>query len=78
MLAGDVKKLVAKLMCVDTDYIQIDTIDIRPQTNGSDCRLYAIANAFGLCAKPDPATCNWMEKCMQPHLLKCLENEAII
>ena len=76
MLAGDVKKLVAKLMR-DTDHIQIDLVDIRPQTNGSDCGLYAIANAFELCAKHDPATCNWMDKCMRPHLLKCLENEAI-
>ena len=77
LLAGDVKKLVAKLMRVDTDHIQIDLVDIRPQTNESDCGLYAIANAFELCAKRDPATCNWKEKCMRPHLLKCLENEAI-
>ena len=77
MLAGDVKKLVAKLMRVDTDHIQVNLVDIRPQTNGSDCGLYAITNAFELCAKRDPATCNWKEKCMWPHLLKCLENEAI-
>ena len=77
MLDGDVKKLVAKLMCVNTDHIQIDLVDIRPQTNRSDCGLYVIANAFELCAKCDSVTCNWMEKCMRPHLLKCLENEAI-
>ena len=37
MLAGDVKKLVAKLMRVDTDHIQIDLIDFRPMELTVDC-----------------------------------------
>ena len=44
------------------------------QNGGSECGLYAIANATELCAGLDPTTLEFDQEEMRAHLLRCLEN----
>ena len=76
ILAGGVKRQVTTIMRVEVDTITIEVMDVCRQTNGNDCGLYAIANAYQLCNHKDPATCSWEEE-MRHHLESCFENLKI-
>ena len=48
--------------------------DVDKQTNSSDCGLYAIAYATGLCCGEDVCSRKYNMMVMRQHLLKCLES----
>ena len=47
------------------------------QQGGSECGLYAIANAAAVCAGLDVTTLQYAQKSMRHHLMRCLEGGVI-
>ena len=52
----NLKKVIADMLFSDKKSISIRTVHIQQQTGGSDCGLFAIANATALCNGKNPGT----------------------
>ena len=48
-------------------------MDVCKQRGTSDCGLYALAYATTLCEGGQPQCKHYIQKDMQPHLIKCLQ-----
>ena len=59
------------MMHSDKKAISIRTVHIQQQMGGSDCGLFAIANATALCYGKDSGTLAFDQKIMREHLRKC-------
>ena len=68
----NLKKVIADMLFSDKKSISIRTVHIQQQTGGSDCGLFAIANATTLCNGKDPGTLLFQQKLMREHLRKCI------
>ena len=66
------KKVIADMMHSDKKAISIRTVHIQQEIGGSDCGLFAIANATALCHGKYPGTLAFNQKPMRDHLRKCL------
>ena len=50
------------------------TMNVKKQSNGSDCGVLAIAYAFDICSGVDPCSVRFDRSTIRPHLMTCLEN----
>ncbi len=69
-----VNSQVATLLHSDEPKIYLNIMDTQLQSGGSDCGLFAIANATALSFKEDPGKMFYDQKQMRQHLYQCLEN----
>ena len=60
---------VAGLVKSECEELEIRGIDVAKQENGSDCGIYAIANAYELCRSKDPSKIEWCVDQMRGHLI---------
>ena len=51
-----------------------ELVNIPKQSGGTDCGLYAIANATALCFQQDPSKIQFHQNVMRLHLIKCMED----
>ena len=72
-----VKSQVASLLHSDAPKIRLHLMDSQIQAGGSDCGLFAIANATALVVKKDPGKFFYDQKKMRRHLFECLEKRKI-
>ena len=72
-----VKRQIAILMNSKTSTLKLNFINVAKQRGGSDCGLYAIANAAAVCAGLDTTTLQYEQNGMRHHLLQCLEAGVI-
>ena len=66
-------KLMKQLCCLvgpDNSLI-VEWVDVKKQVGGSDCGLFAIANAAALCDGSYPEEGDWQQHLMRPHLIAC-------
>ena len=64
-------KVIADMFS-DRKFITIRQVHVQQQMGGSDCGLFAIANAAAVCNGKDPGTLVYNQKQMREHLRKCL------
>ena len=69
----EVKRQIAILMHSPTKTLKMNFLNVAKQQGGSDCGLYAIANAAAVCAGLDATTLQYEQSSMRHHLLRCLE-----
>ncbi len=67
------KSQVASLLYSNAPKIRLNFMDSQVQAGGSDCGLFAIANATALSFKKDPGKFFYDQKKMRSHLYRCLE-----
>ena len=72
-----VKSQVASLLHSDAPKIHLHLMDSQIQAGGSDCGLFAIANATTVVVKKDPGKFFYDQKKMRRHLFECLEKRKI-
>ena len=72
-----VKSQVASLLHSDAPKIRLHLMDSQIQAGGSDCGLFAIANATALVVKKDTRKFFYDQKKMRRHLFECLEKRKI-
>ena len=77
-LSTQLKNKIARMLKTQSDFINIEYMDVAEQQNGKDCGVYAIANALDTCRRNDPSVCNWKDTQMRKHLLRCLDDEELI
>ena len=77
-LSSSVKKIIAELMHTDGKHIVFEHMNVQQQKGGSDCGLFAIANATTLCYGEDPVTFEYNQEAMRAHLLKAIELKALV
>ena len=76
-VSTSVKKVIADMMFSDRKYITIRQVHVQQQIGGSDCGLFAIANAAAVCNGKDPGTLVYNKKQMREHLRKCLSGRTL-
>ena len=64
------QKVPAAMLFSSAERLVVDIMDIQQQKGGSDCRLFAIANA--LCHGTDPSCIVWKQSEMRKHLHYCI------
>ena len=74
----ELKNEIARMLKTQSDYINLEHMDVAQQENGSDCGVYAIANALEICQGHDPSACNWEGAQMRTHLLQCLDKDDLV
>ena len=74
----ELKNEIARMLQTQSDFIKIEFMDVAHQENGSDCGVYAVANAVEICRGHDPSSCNWDGPQMRKHLLRCLDKEDLV
>ena len=57
--------------------ITIEWLDVQQQKGSDACGLYAIANAYALCAKLKPQDCAWVQNHLSDWLVGCLRGGAM-
>ena len=57
--------------------LSIEMMNIQKQPNGSDCGLYAIANALAICMGKNPCKIKWTNSLMRSHFRSCLETRKL-
>ena len=57
--------------------LNVEVANIEQQKGGSDCGLFAIANATALCFGLDPVCLSWSQTHMRQHFLQCLDNKSM-
>ena len=71
-VSTSIKKVIADMMFTDKKSITIHQVHIQQQMGGSNCGLFAIANAAALCNGKDPGTIMYIQRLMREHLRRCL------
>ena len=56
----------------DGDILHLEWEDVKQQSNGIDCGIFAIASAVALCLGVNPTSCNFDNPSMRTHLIICL------
>ena len=74
----ELKNEIARMLKTQSDFINLEYMDVAQQENGSDCGVYTIANALEICRGHDPSTCNWEGAQMKKHLLQCLDKDNLV
>ena len=73
----NVRIAVCSIMKPKCDILHFDLVNIKPQPNGSDCGVFALACATELAHGLDPALCSWECSSMRSHLMACLTNGSL-
>ena len=73
----NVRIAVCSIMKPKCDILHFDLVNIKPQPNGSDCGVFALACATELAHGLDPALCSWECSSMRSHLMVCLTNGSL-
>ena len=68
---------VCALIFTRNQTIDVRFIDVEPQTNSSDCGVYAIAFATSLCFCEDISSIQYCVSKMRTHLVSCLEKRQM-
>ena len=68
-----VKRQIAVLTRTPSPQLKLIFVSVAQQRGGSDCGLYAIANAAAVCAGLDVTRLKYDQNKMRNHLMKCLE-----
>lgn len=71
------RKQVAAIMKTQDCSFELRFVDVQRQSGGSDCALFAIANAVLLCAGQDPHLASFDQKQMRSHLRCCFSTEEL-
>ena len=66
------QKVAAAMLFSSVERLVVDVMDIQQQKGGSDCELFAIANATALCHGTDPSCIVWKQSEMRKHLHYCI------
>ena len=69
--------VIASLVKVEGNELQVQLADIQMQRNSHDCGLFAIANATALAFGINPINQTYDARGMRTHLIQCLENKDI-
>lgn len=78
ILPDEGKKLICSLMQWKGREISLEFIDVQSQKGSSACGLFALAFLVSICEGHDPAVKFYSQLEMRSHLLKCLENNAVV
>ena len=73
-LSSQTRRLIADVLQCKASSFELRYQDVQWQSNGSDCGLFALANASALCNGVEPTTVSFDQYRMQKHLLSCFEN----
>ena len=73
-LSSHTQCLIADLLQCKASSFELRYQDVQWQSNGSDCGLFALANASALCNGVEPTKVSFDQYRMQKHLLSCFEN----
>ena len=57
--------------------VTVNIMQLQQQSNGSDCKVYAIACAASLCNGDEPSDQCWDEKKLRLHLLQFFGSTAM-
>ena len=68
---------ICSIIFTPNNAVHLHFIDVDKQTNSSDCGLYAIAYATGLCCGADICSTKYDMVVMRQHLLECLKSERM-
>ena len=68
---------IAKILKVREKSFDLRHIDVQRQKGGSDCALFAMANAVTLCLGGDPHITGYMQKDLRPHLVNCFKAQKL-
>ena len=68
-------RVIASLLCITGPKMVVKVLNTQKQCNGSDCSVFAIANAYELCCGFDPCKVKFDHKLIRQHLAKCLETQ---
>lgn len=61
------------MLHTSSDAITLEWLDVQQQRGSEACGLYAIANAYALCAKMKPEDCAWDQNGLYTWLVGCLK-----
>ena len=53
------KQQICSFMRLEADTLYFDLVNVQRQDNGSDCGVFALANATELTKHRDPVLCSW-------------------
>ena len=73
-LSKETVRLIASMVHVPSSELKIVMMDVKKQSNGSDCGVLAIAYAFDICSGMNPCSVRFDHSKIRPHLITCLEN----
>ena len=76
-VSPDVAQQIAAFLMCDLPEILVEIKPVQQQTNSVDCGLFAIAFAASLAFGEDPTTVVYDTERLRPHLVKCLDNNAM-
>ncbi len=76
-LSTSTKKIICDLLHTKSNYITIEYVNVQFQRGGSDCGLFAIANATAICNGTDPAYLHFKQDEMRKHLKTALEKKSL-
>ena len=68
-------RVIASLLYVTGPKMVVKVMNTQRQCNGSDCGVFAIANAYELCCGFDPCKAKFDHKPFRQHLAKCMETQ---
>ena len=69
--------VIASLVNIEGDMLNVHFPNIQMQRNSYDCGLFAIANATTLAFGKNPVNETYDTKELRPHLIRCLENREM-
>ena len=70
-ITSDIARQCSSLLQTPKESITLHQMQMQQQSGGSDCGLFAIATATALCFGIPPNSCEWEQRNMRKHLLKC-------
>ena len=76
-LPHEEEMIVASLVSITCNELQVIFPNVALQTNGYNCGLYAIANATALAHGIDPKTQIFIPRLMREHQYKCIEEKHL-
>ena len=74
---NSLKTIIANMTFSDKKAISKRNVHIQQQIGGSDCGLFAIANAIAVCHRKDLGTLLFNKKGNEEHLRKCFVAEIL-
>ena len=72
------KAQIACILHTQQKQIKLNFMSVHIQSGGSDCGLFAIANATALCCGENPGKYMYEQQLMREHLCKCFESRKMI
>ena len=71
------KAQIACILHTQQKQIKLNLMSVHIQAGGSDCGLFAIANATALCCGENPGKYLYEQQLMREHLCKCFESRKM-